>query len=60
MDRSGVIQPHLQYNNNKEFPNMDATELNIMQGRQLLNKDKNIAKFFYSYIEAKFQFYSFL
>ena len=45
MDRSGVIQPHLQYNNNKEFPNMDATELNIMQGRQLSNGDKFITKF---------------
>ena len=45
MDRSGVIQPHLQYNSNKEFPNMDATELNIMQGIQLSTRDTNIVKY---------------
>ena len=36
MDRSGVIQPHLQYNNNKEIPNMEETELNIFQGNVYL------------------------
>ena len=36
MDRAGVIQPHLQYNNNKELPNMETTELNIMQGINLV------------------------
>ena len=36
MDRAGVIQPHLQYNNNKQLPNMETTELNIMQGICLL------------------------
>ena len=37
MDRAGVIQPHLQYNNNKELPNMETTELNIMQGIYLIS-----------------------
>ena len=37
MDRAGVIQPHLQYNNSKELPNMETTELNIMQGIYLIS-----------------------